>query len=325
MHSEHFRYLLEINRCGSISLAARKLHIRQTTLSAFVKSLETELGFSIFRRTPSGVITTSEGKRLMALAWELDVRCEELFSLKKHSDYEAKPVSVLMCPSINIGLSIPLCQRFFHFDLRGDLFLSEVSRLDIAANITQGTTNIGVTYLTDAEIQQTRQNLTDTGVQLFHLWSDQFYFCTPQIYTSEYPAFITQEEFRQEPLAMVTNFCSGGQKERYSNLYMDGHHITFFPDIALMHQAMLEQNMAGILTGYVFYHSGTFDGRDFHAIPIYKDGSPTVIHVCLLCREERYLRYQERILLNCILNYFSALASTTDKIHPFEKKGGSTQ
>ena len=40
MKLEQFHYLLEINRLRSISAAARSLHIRQTTLSAMVKTVE---------------------------------------------------------------------------------------------------------------------------------------------------------------------------------------------------------------------------------------------------------------------------------------------
>ena len=50
MKLEQVRYMLEINRLHSISAAARSLHVGQTTLSAIVKSVEEEVGFSIFQR-----------------------------------------------------------------------------------------------------------------------------------------------------------------------------------------------------------------------------------------------------------------------------------
>ena len=80
MKLEHFRYLLEVGRLHSISAAARSLHIRQTTLSAIVKSAEEELGYPIFRRTPSGVAATAAGERFLVLAWEINLKYEELLS-----------------------------------------------------------------------------------------------------------------------------------------------------------------------------------------------------------------------------------------------------
>ena len=47
MRSEHLRYLLEIDQCHMISLAAQNLYLSQTSLSAALKNIEGELGFSI--------------------------------------------------------------------------------------------------------------------------------------------------------------------------------------------------------------------------------------------------------------------------------------
>ena len=82
MKLEHFRYLLEINRLHSISAAARSLHISQTTLSSVVKNIETELGFPVFQRTPDGVAATTDGKKLMELAWDVNIKYEELTKLR---------------------------------------------------------------------------------------------------------------------------------------------------------------------------------------------------------------------------------------------------
>ena len=44
MKIEHLSYLREIEKCKSISAAAKKLYIGQTTLSAIIKSIEDFLG-----------------------------------------------------------------------------------------------------------------------------------------------------------------------------------------------------------------------------------------------------------------------------------------
>ena len=47
MKIEYLSYLREIEACKSISAAAKKLYIGQTTLSAIIKSIEDELGVAI--------------------------------------------------------------------------------------------------------------------------------------------------------------------------------------------------------------------------------------------------------------------------------------
>ena len=64
MRLEQLNYLIEITRLHSISKAAEILHISQPALSAAVKSLETELGRTLFKRTNKGIFLTAEGERI---------------------------------------------------------------------------------------------------------------------------------------------------------------------------------------------------------------------------------------------------------------------
>lgn len=61
MRTEQLKYLLEVTSCGSISAAAKRLYINQTTLSAAIQSIETELGGKLFQRTAKGVVLSAFG------------------------------------------------------------------------------------------------------------------------------------------------------------------------------------------------------------------------------------------------------------------------
>jgi DNA-binding transcriptional LysR family regulator len=49
---------------GHLTRAAKRLHASQPAVSAHIKSLEEELGISLFLRTPKGMILTSDGRKL---------------------------------------------------------------------------------------------------------------------------------------------------------------------------------------------------------------------------------------------------------------------
>lgn len=68
MDLKMLEYLLEIDRSGSINKAAQKLYIAQSSLSQSVKSLEKELGFTIFFRKTTGISLTPSGKLLLKSA-----------------------------------------------------------------------------------------------------------------------------------------------------------------------------------------------------------------------------------------------------------------
>lgn len=62
MELKEITYILTIAECGSISKAAQKLYVAQSSLSQFLKNYETQCGYPLFLRTPRGLMPTKEGE-----------------------------------------------------------------------------------------------------------------------------------------------------------------------------------------------------------------------------------------------------------------------
>ena len=154
MKLEHFRYLLEVGRLHSISAAARALHIRQTTLSAIVRNTEEELGYPIFLRAPGGVTATVPGERFLVLAWEINLKYEELMSLKQHFSGDDPTIRLLLPPSVGSCLPAILSQEFYRYELRGNLAFEECISVSVGREILKGPANLGLAYLTEENIAQ---------------------------------------------------------------------------------------------------------------------------------------------------------------------------
>ena len=61
MNIKHLQYMIEIERVGSISQAAKNLYVGQPNLSRILKEVEDAVGFAIFDRTPQGIRPTERG------------------------------------------------------------------------------------------------------------------------------------------------------------------------------------------------------------------------------------------------------------------------
>ncbi len=68
MNLKQLKYILEIERQGSISRAAQVLFVSQPSLSNSIRELEDELGVTIFLRSQSGIKTTPEGSQICKYA-----------------------------------------------------------------------------------------------------------------------------------------------------------------------------------------------------------------------------------------------------------------
>lgn len=65
MNLIHLKYIIAIEKYGSISKAARQLYVAQPNLSRAIKEVEDEYGIKIFERTTKGVAITPEGYRFI--------------------------------------------------------------------------------------------------------------------------------------------------------------------------------------------------------------------------------------------------------------------
>lgn len=65
MNLQQIRYFLAIVDCGSFSKAAARVHVTQPTLSAGIKSLEDELGATLFLRDNRRVVLTGKGQKIL--------------------------------------------------------------------------------------------------------------------------------------------------------------------------------------------------------------------------------------------------------------------
>lgn len=65
MTFQQLNYLIEVAKVGSISKAAENLFVTRSGVSLCIRSLEEELGYPIFLRTPTGLILSTLGEQVL--------------------------------------------------------------------------------------------------------------------------------------------------------------------------------------------------------------------------------------------------------------------
>ncbi|QOL82690.1 LysR family transcriptional regulator [Pseudooceanicola spongiae] len=147
MDIRQLKYFIAIAEAGSLSLAARQLHIAQPSLSQHLANMEKELDVRLVARSPRGSTLTAEGQVLLRHAVEICTSLNTCLSEMRDLSAEiAGGVRFGMPPSVSMVMSVPLAEtvRIELPDVR--LRVSEAMSGFIKTWVDDGTVEIGFLY-----------------------------------------------------------------------------------------------------------------------------------------------------------------------------------
>lgn len=102
MNIRNLRYLVEIERSGSLSAASQKLYVSQSYLSRVLHDTEEEYHLTIFVRDKRGLTLTDSGRVFVEMAKELVTQADEF----ENTFHQNTPVSTLRIVSSPCSYSI---------------------------------------------------------------------------------------------------------------------------------------------------------------------------------------------------------------------------
>ena len=83
MNLTHLKYIVEVERQGSITKAASVLYMGQPNLSKAIREMELEVGITIFKRSAKGVVPTEKGQEFLRYAKAIIVQMDKMEQLYK--------------------------------------------------------------------------------------------------------------------------------------------------------------------------------------------------------------------------------------------------
>ena len=315
MRISHLRYLLEIDKHHSISAAAQELYLGQTTLSAILRGLEDELGFRLFNRTRSGVTATSEGEEALILAWDI---CNCFDAIKKLGEQTGSlqvPVSIATSPTINSALALPLNMMFNEKEPSGNLEFQVMSGEKVGACLVKNEYNIGITYMSERELDSYQKVASRYQIQVDTVMQDHLYLLVNRNTPLARRDSVFADELTNMTFAMLPHFNASEGSIANAKNFGTRNHYTTFSTVALVKQAVLEQNMVALMSGYAVANNHSVDNSQLKALQLLGGGGDGPIHLCLIHQGDSNLRYQEKLVVQCIRDYFANLPPLD-----FEKK-----
>ncbi len=140
---------------GSITAAAKRMHLTQPALSRQIKALEEELGVELFTRGAHSVTLTPAGGILLEEGGKLLERAERVVKAVRAS-VEGEPLRVGYAPSLAgplLGLAL---ERFSQLHPRARVHLSDLSSTEMRDALAQGRIDVAVTVPWEGDAQSVK-------------------------------------------------------------------------------------------------------------------------------------------------------------------------
>lgn len=144
MNTLHLKYIVEVAKTGSITLAAENLYMNQPNLSKAIKEIESTVGIRIFKRTSKGIVPTKKGEEFLYYARNILTQVEEMEAVFK-TDQKNK---------ISFSISVPrgsyISQAFTQFvqkldvSKEIDLNFKETNSIQTINDVAEGEYNLGI-------------------------------------------------------------------------------------------------------------------------------------------------------------------------------------
>lgn len=144
MNIQYLKYVVEVDKMGSINKAAKNLYMGQPNLSSAIKELEKDLGISIFYRSKKGVFPTKEGEKFLVYAKKIISDINQLESLYTANTDSTIRFSIAACRATYITMAV---SNFIN-DLKNKkemtVNFNETNSLNVIHEVANGNAEIGI-------------------------------------------------------------------------------------------------------------------------------------------------------------------------------------
>lgn len=170
MTIQFLKYIVAVAEIGSITEAAKQLHISQPSLSAALKEAEKEVGFRIFTRSRSGIALTKEGVEFLGYARQV---IQEM-NLLEDRFILSKPEKQRFCVStqhytFTANAFVEMVQKFGQE--RFEFILNETQTHQILEDVKNRFCDLGIIYLCDRNKTFLQKTMDEMGLSFYELFS----------------------------------------------------------------------------------------------------------------------------------------------------------
>ncbi len=309
MRLEVLELIAAIVKYGSISAAARNCHIQQTTLSAAVRSVESELDIQIFERQYNGVILTPHGEELMKRALPM----LDLYREMQHINHIEDRLLLL---HINRFL-----YSYFCYDVMPELqtrFPGPSMAVSMAEenplqNPMANDFHIGIGCCSPGEWQSRKRQAREMGLTLTKLFTSEFVaYVSKDSPLGSLQELGTSETLRGQSVIFANSVCKDMFFQANLTDVVGSYSIMDpFDPVQMLHSVSRNKMLAFAVDRRLIPSRFYPELENVVCLPIVEpnNSSRRYMQHYLICREHKHRAKNERELVDFIINKLRDLES----------------
>lgn len=219
MNLQHLRYLVEVEKIGSITKAASALFMGQPNLSKAIKEIENEMGIVIFKRSARGVVPTVKGAEFLEYAKAVLVQIEKMEKLYKTVSNEIVSFNISIPRASYITYVFTQFLNKLDSSKKLDIHLKETNSMETINNIIECEYNMGIIRYDELYEEYFLSLLNEKKIKYKVLCEFQYMI----IVSKEHP-LANNQAVSTEELSIYTEITHGDNSVPYlSDSYVNNH------------------------------------------------------------------------------------------------------
>lgn len=212
----YLKYALEVERVSSITQAAQNLYMAQPNLSKVIKELEKEVGFSIFKRTSSGVMATEEGTQFLYHAKQIVEQLDAVERIGTDSGNDRLHYKISIPRGSYIVDGFTSFISSLKIDRGMEITINETNAMGTIVNVANRSYNIGIIRypITDEEIYL--KNLKNNHLLMETIWEFEYV-----LVMSKNNPLASKQDISKDDLKDLIEITHGDIELPYDNICCD--------------------------------------------------------------------------------------------------------
>ena len=144
MNTQYLKYIVEIERSGSISKAAERLFMNQPHLSKITREIEDTLGIIIFKRTTKGMVATKKGMEFLSYAKSILAQVDMMESLVDKGNSQKMAFNIAVPRASYIAYAFTEFVKALPFDKAWGIDYRETNSVRVVRDVSDGENDLGI-------------------------------------------------------------------------------------------------------------------------------------------------------------------------------------